>query len=428
MKVVRGMEEGRRALARSGRRVWDRPEDARTVAEVLESVRARGDDALREYTQRFDGVAIDAIEVPRDEWRAAYRDLPRNLRRGLEAVAARVREFHEACMPRTWVDLAHGYGEMFNPLERAGVYSPGGTSAYPSTVLMAAVPARVAGVKEVVLATPPQSDGRPTSVVLAAAHVAGVDRVFRVGGAQAIAALAYGTESVPSVDIVAGPGNIWVTLAKRMVYGEVAVDGLYGPTETVVIADGEADPTHCAADLLAQAEHDPLASPILLTNSERLLERVRREVARQLARLPRRETAAAAFDAHGTAVLVDTLDEAVGLANLYAPEHLCLLVREPWALLRGVRNAGGVFLGDYSPEVIGDYVAGPSHVMPTGGTARFNGPLGVHDFLKVTSVVGLDAEEFARLAPDGIRMAQAEGFGGHARAMRLRLRKWRAAR
>jgi histidinol dehydrogenase len=425
MRVVRGVEAGREALRRGVLRVWDDPATERTVAEILGAVRTGGDAALRDYTSRLDGVQIEALEVPAEEWRAAYRRTPRSLRDALEAVARRVRAFHELCMPKTWVDLNEGFGEMFNPVDRAGIYSPGGSGAYPSTVLMAAIPARVAGVREVVLATPPQRGGAPTEVVLAAAHVAGVDRVFQVGGAQAIAAMAYGTESVPKVDIVCGPGNIYVTLAKRMVFGEVAVDGLYGPTETVVVGDDSADPVHCAADLVAQAEHDPLASPILITTSERLLESVRREVPRQIARLASPKSAEAAFEAHGTAVLVRDVDEAVELANLYAPEHLCLLVREPWSVLRRVRNAGGVFLGDYSPEVMGDYVAGPSHVMPTGGTARFNGPLGVHDFLKVTSLVALDRESFSRLAPDGIRMARAEGFEGHRRAMRLRLQKAR---
>jgi len=422
MRVVRGIEAGREALRRGVLRVWDDPSAVRTVVEILDSVRSRGDAALREYTARLDGVDVERLEVPKEEWRAAYRSVPRSLRDALETVAGRVRDFHQRCLPKTWVDLQKGFGELFNPVDRAGVYCPGGSAAYPSTVLMAAIPARVAGVRDVVVATPPQRDGSATAVVLAAAHVAGVDRVFRAGGAQAIAAMAYGPESVPKVDIVCGPGNIYVTLAKRMVFGEVGVDGLYGPTETVVIADGDADPVHCAADLVAQAEHDPLASPIFITTSEALLERVQREVMRQVARLSSGAAATAAFEAHGTAVLVADAEEAVELANLYAPEHLCLLVNEPWRLLGRVRNAGAAFLGDYSPEVMGDYVAGPSHVMPTGGTARFSGPLGVHDFLKVTSIVALDRESFTDLAPAGMRMARAEGFEGHGNAMRLRLR------
>jgi histidinol dehydrogenase len=318
------------------------------------------------------------------------------------------------------VDFAQGFGELFTPLERVGMYIPGGRAAYPSTVLMTAIPARVAGVPEIILATPGRGAAGPNQAVLAAAHLAGVDRVFQIGGAQAIAAMAYGTETVPRVDMVCGPGNLFVTLAKQMLFGQVAVDGLYGPTETVLIADAEADPAHCAADLLAQAEHDPLASPILVTTSETLLTRVERQLARQLARLPRRDVAARALEDRGVAVVVESLDEALSLANLYAPEHLCLLVRDPWALVGRVRHAGGVFLGAHSPEVMGDYVAGPSHVMPTGGTARFSSPLGVHQFLKVSSLVALREATFFSLAADGARLARAEGLEGHARAMAVR--------
>jgi histidinol dehydrogenase len=343
-------------------------------------------------------------------------------------VARRVEAFHQACLPRTWVDFAQGFGERFTPLERVGIYIPGGRAAYPSTLLMTAVPARVAGVQEIIVATPGRGPTGPSPAVLAAAHIAGVHRVFQIGGAQAIAAMAYGTQTVPRVDMVCGPGNLFVTLAKQMLFGQVAVDGLYGPTETVVIADGGADPALCAADL-AQAEHDPLASPIFITTSETLLPRVERQVARQLARLPRHEVAARALEEGGLAVTVEDLEQALSLANLYAPEHLCLLVRDPWALVGRVRHAGGVFVGDHSPEVMGDYVAGPSHVMPTGGTARFSSPLGVHQFLKVSSLVALGEPAFFSLAADGARLARAEGLEGHARAMAVRgkgrgRRKW----
>ncbi len=288
---------------------------------------------------------------------------------------------------------------------------------------MTAIPARVAGVSEVVVATPPRVGASPDPGVLVACDIAGVDRVYRVGGAQAVAALAYGTASVPRVDLVCGPGNLFVTIAKKLLFGAVAVDGLYGPTETVLIADGEADPVLCAADLLAQAEHDPLSSPVFITTSEALAEQVEQELQAQLEKLDRRDVASQALEGQGRLITVNTLEEAFQLANQYAPEHLCLNLRDPWKHLDRVRHAGGVFLGEGSPEVVGDYVAGPSHQMPTGGTARFSSVLGVHHFLKVTSVVGLDPETYARLAPAGARIARAEGFGGHAHALESRLKR-----
>lgn len=437
MRVVKGYEAGRKALDRGAQRVWDAasPEtldgiEARfgerltprqAVQRVLDDVRDGGDAAVRRYAEMLDGGAPESLEAPSSALRQAYDDTEPELRAALHTAADRIRAFHEACMPRSWRDPATGLGERFTAMARAGVYAPGGQAAYPSTVLMTAVPARVAGVGEIVLATPSRQGAGPNPAVLAAAYVAGVDRVFQIGGAQAIAAMAYGTESVPKVDIVCGPGNIFVTLAKQMVYGEVAVDGLYGPTETLVIADASVDPVVCAADLLAQAEHDTLASPVLITTSRDTLESVRAEVERQLVTLPKRDIASAAVENQGVAVLVDDLDQAMALANLYGPEHMCLLVEEPQRLLDSVRNAGGVFLGEASPEVAGDYIAGPSHVMPTGGTARFNSALGVHQFLKVTNVIGLDSEVFHALGEDAARLAEAEGLEGHARAARLRL-------
>ena len=438
MRVVHGYDQGREVLDRGLRRDWDdvtpamlddsqrifgeRLTPREAVARILSDVRDGGDDALRRYSRLLDGASSSqkSLEVPKEAWKQAYRELPAALKRSLDTVIRRVRAFHQACMPRTWVDFAQGYGELFTPLERVGVYAPGGRAAYPSTVLMTAVPARVAGVEEIILVTPSRGDEGPSRTVLAAAHAAGVDRVFQIGGAQAIAALAYGTEEVPKVDMVCGPGNLFVTLAKQMVYGHVAVDGLFGPTETVVVADDAANPSLCAADLIAQAEHDPLASPVFITTSEPLWRRVEQDIERQLARLPKREVAAQAFDHGGVAVIVDQLEEAVSLANLFAPEHLCLMVAEPWKLLGKVRHAGGVFVGEHSPEVMGDYVAGPSHVMPTGGTARFSSPLGVHQFLKVSSLVTLSKETFDCLAPDGAALARAEGLEGHARAMTAR--------
>ena len=437
MRVVKGYEAGRRALDRGARRVWDSASPdtldrieslfgehlspRQAVQRVLDDVREHGDAAVRRYAEMLDGGAPDSLEATASELRAAYDETPQDLRSALHTAADRVRAFHEACLPKSWLDPATGLGEQFTAMARAGVYAPGGQAAYPSTVLMTAVPARVAGVDEIVLATPSQQGLGPNPAVLAAAYVAGVDRVFQIGGAQAIAAMAYGTESVPKVDIVCGPGNIFVTLAKQMVYGEVAVDGLYGPTETLVIADASVDPVVCAADLLAQAEHDTLASPVLITTSAAALDGVCAEIERQLRTLPKRDIASAAIENQGVAVLVDDLEQAVSLANLFGPEHMCLLVEEPRLLLGSIRNAGGVFLGEASPEVAGDYIAGPSHVMPTGGTARFNSSLGVHQFLKVTSIIGLDDAAFHALGEDAVRLAEAEGLEGHARAARLRL-------
>ena len=437
MRVVKGYEAGRAALERGAQRVWDAasPEmldgiEARfgerltprqAVQRVLDDVRDGGDAAVRRYAEMLDGGAPESLEAPASALKREYDDTEPELRAALHTAADRIRAFHEACLPKSWMDPATGLGERFTAMARAGLYAPGGQAAYPSTVLMTAVPARVAGVEEIVLATPSRHGGGPNPAVLAAAYVAGVDRVFQIGGAQAIAAMAYGTESVPKVDIVCGPGNIFVTLAKQMVYGEVAVDGLFGPTETLVIADASVDPAVCAADLLAQAEHDTLASPVLITTDAATLDGVRAEIERQLRTLPKRDIATAAVENQGVAVLVDDLDQAVSLANLFGPEHMCLLVEEPRRLLGGIRNAGGVFLGEASPEVAGDYIAGPSHVMPTGGTARFNSPLGVHQFLKVTSVVALDDEVFHALGEDAARLAEAEGLEGHARAARIRL-------
>ena len=429
MRVVKGYEAGRKALERGAQRVWDAasPEmldgieaPLRRAADAAASRAAHPRRRARGRRRRRPPLRRDArrrrarlpSEAPASSLRQAYDDTEPELRAALHTAADRIRAFHEACLPKSWMDAATGLGERFTAMARAGVYAPGGQAAYPSTALMTAVPARVAGVEEVVLATPARRGGGPNPAVLAAAYVAGVDRVFQIGGAQAIAAMAYGTETVPKVDIVCGPGNIFVTLAKQMVYGEVAVDGLYGPTETLVIADASADPAVCAADLLAQAEHDTLASPVLITTDAGTLDGVRAEIERQLRTLPKRDIAAAAVENQGVAVLVDDLDQAVSLANLYGPEHMCLLVEEPRRLLGGIRNAGGVFLGEASPEVAGDYIAGPSHVMPTGGTARFSSPLGVHQFLKVTSVIALDEEVFHALGEDAARLAGGGGAGG----------------
>ena len=439
MRVLNGVEEGRRALDRGAfnrdqgsspemaagiERIFGQPmTPEEVVARIITDVADRGDDAVREYTRRLDGAEPASLELTREEVTRAASTVPPEVVEALRTSASRVRQFHASTMPRPWMDMDNGFGEVITPVERVGVYIPGGRAAYPSTVLMTAIPARVAGVRDIVLITPPRGEQGPPPAVMAAAQVAGVSRVFQVGGAQAIAALAYGTESIPKVDMICGPGNIFVTLAKKMVYGQVGIDGLEGPTETLIIADETADPALCAADLLGQAEHDLLATPVLITTCAELITPIQEEVRRQLDALPRSDTAASSIDRRGAFVVVDRLDEAIELANEYAPEHLCLLISDPWSAVPKVRHTGGIFLGDYSPEVMGDYVAGPSHVMPTGGTARFNSCLGVAQFIKRTPVVALDPSMARRLTGTAATLARAEDFDAHARAVEIRLER-----
>ena len=392
----------------------------RAVELVLERVREGGDAALRDLSSKLDGAQLEAFEVPPADVADAYGQVPDELVQAMELAARRIRKFHEASLPKSWMDFDEGYGELVIPVERVGAYVPGGTAPLFSTVLMTAIPARVAGVSEVMVCTPSPQGRSQSAAVLVAADIAGVDRIFRLGGAQAIAAMAYGTETVPRVDLVCGPGNIFVTLAKKLLFGEVGIEGLYGPTETVVIADETANPTLCAADLVAQAEHDVLATSVLITTSPDLAEAVEKEVELRAGRLDRASTARASLEERGYVVIVDGLDEALALANRFAPEHLSLMVREPLNHIRQVRSAGAVFLGEFSHEVLGDYVAGPSHVMPTGGTARFSSGLGVRSFLKVSPVVGLDTETSAALAQVASLMARAEGLTGHAEAAEIR--------
>ncbi len=433
MRIVHGYEQGRALLERRPGFETNVPPSVERrntelfgaalsavegVRRILADVRERGDDAVRDYARRIDGQDLTSLEVPQERWAAAEQGLPTDLTAALYTAAGRIRGFHQAAMPKAWQDDARGYGETVVPLERVGLYVPGGTASYPSTVLMTAIPAKVAGVGQVVMCTPD-----PSPVVLAAARIAGVDQLFQIGGAQAIGAMAFGTESVPQVDKVCGPGNIFVALAKREVYGMVDIDGLYGPTETMVIADDSADPALCAADLLAQAEHDEMASPMLLTTSAAMAERVTAEVERQLCTLDRRAIARAAIDGQGVTVVVDTPEQAIALANAFAPEHVSLLVREPAKYVRLIQHAGGIFVGESSPEVIGDYVAGPSHTMPTGGSARFASYLGVHHFLKHVPVVSLSVAQMRELGPSAMALGMAEGLTAHARAMELHLER-----
>lgn len=391
------------------------------VERILAEVRSGGNAALLDYAGRFDGAAPSSLEATKEEITEAYARVSKKLVSALNLAAERIRSFHSHGQRRSWIDLQEGaLGYRVHPLQRVGIYVPGGTASYPSTLLMAAVPARVAGVKEIIVTTP-SPGGTIHPATLVAADIAGVDRVFKVGGAQAIAALAFGTESIPRVDKICGPGNIFVQLAKKLVYGQVDIDGLYGPTELIIVADETANPAFCAADLLAQAEHDALASAILITTSLSLATKVKREIETQIAGLGRREIILSSLQSNGGIILVADMEQAAELVNDYAPEHLSLMMHDPWPCLDKVRNAGAVFIGEDSPEVLGDYVAGPSHVLPTGGTARFNSPLNTDDFLKTTSIIGLDSETLAKIGPSAAAIAHAEGLDGHARAAELRL-------
>ena len=400
------------------------PEQA--VARLLADVRARGDEALRKWTARIDSLTMDALEIPAEEWQAAYDRLPADLVEAMTLSAERIRDFHTRQPIPCWTTDAMGgmMGQKLMPLERVGIYVPGGTAPLPSSLLMAAIPARVAGVDEIYVCTPAdRQTGRVSDIMLAAAHIAGIDRLFTLGGALAVGALAYGTETVPRVDKIVGAGGLFTTVAKRQVYGSVGLDGIYGPTETVVVADDTANPAWVAADMLAQAEHDVLATAILLTPSREMADRVQIEIARQLEDLSRAETAATALEGQGGAVITPDLETAVQLADEFAPEHLCLSVKEPELWADRIRNAGGIFLGEHSFEVLGDYVAGPSHIMPTGGTARFKGPVNVLDFVKVINIIGLDAETAAGLCPAAARIANAESLTAHGAAATQRMTK-----
>jgi histidinol dehydrogenase len=393
------------------------------VSRILADVRARGDAAVLDWTRQLDGVELTGLLISREEIEAAYAETPEAVRQALSLAAERIRAFHEKQKPKSWLDWTDGgaLGQRVTPLARVGVYVPGGSAPLPSSLLMAVLPAQVAGVPEIVVATPPTRTGHVQPVTLAAAHVAGVTRVYAMGGAQAIAALAFGTASVGPVDKIVGPGGLFVTLAKRQVFGAVGIDGLYGPTETLLIADDSANPAWVAADLLAQAEHDELATSLLLTTSRGLAEAVIREIEKQSGPLARRAIIAKSLQGQGAIVVVDTLEQAIDLANAYAPEHLCLLLKEPWRWIGQVQNAGGIFVGEWTNEALGDYVIGPSHVMPTAGTARFTSALNVNDFVKITSIFSINAPDARELGEAAATLAEAEGLTAHANAIRQRL-------
>jgi len=393
------------------------------VGEILRDVAENGDKALFHYAKLFDRAELAALEVPQSELEAALEETPKELLSAMQTAAENIRAFHR-------MQVREGFrmqkpdgsylGQKITPIERVGLYIPGGTASYPSTVLMNAIPAKIAGCAQIVMVSPPSKNGRIASPILAAAKLAGVDRVFQMGGAQAIAALAYGTETVPKVDKIVGPGNAYVAEAKRQVFGRVSIDMIAGPSEILIIADENANPAFLAADLLSQAEHDVLASAILITPSLALAGRVSEEVERQLKLLPREEIARASIEKNGKILIAGDLASAVALSNRLAPEHLELCVSDPEALLEQVTNAGSVFLGGSCPEALGDYLAGPNHTLPTGGTARFSSPLGVDDFIKKTQYTFFTPEALAGLSGQIATFARAEGLEAHARAALIR--------
>ncbi|MDA1278763.1 MAG: histidinol dehydrogenase [Chloroflexi bacterium] len=393
------------------------------AARVIQIVRSEGDRGLRRISAALDGTSPGILEVPQSEIDSALEDLDPATRTALELAADRVRKFQIRGLPKSWSDGTGEFGEKVTPLHSVAAYVPGGTAPLASTVIMTVVPAVVAGVSEIIVATPAAGESMPHDAILAAAKIAGASRVFKIGGAQAIAALAYGTESVPAVDLICGPGNAWVTAAKKQVYGDVGIDGLYGPTETLVIADESANPQFAASDLIAQAEHDVVALPILIALSEEIVDRIEVEIERQLESLPRGHIASAAIDNRGVAVVVNNTAEAIDVANAASPEHMCIITSDAAELAEMVRNAGGLFIGEWSAEVMADYVAGPSHVMPTAGTARFSSALSVRNFVRVTPVLNFDSETFLELSVHAESLAKIEGLQGHASASEYRRRQ-----
>lgn len=427
MKIIKTSDKG---FEREFKRIVDRgksfdPAFEKKVSAILQDVEKRGDRALFGYTKRFDGVTLTAktVEVSPLEIREALCSVTKQQRAVLTLAARRIDRYHKRQRLASWSYREEGVelGQKIVPLSRVGIYAPGGLAPYPSTVLMAAIPARIAGVREIIM-TSPVGRGGLNPIIVAAAQIAGVDRIFKVGGAQAVAAMAYGTEAVPAVDKIVGPGNAWVATAKKLVFGRTGIDMIAGPSEILVIADRTADPAVAAADLLSQAEHDELASSVLLTPDEDLAKRVSAEIKAQLKLLSRESIAVKAIRDYGLVVVTQDLAEAVEVANRFAPEHLELLVTDPKALLAGIRSAGAVFLGHCTPEALGDYLAGPNHILPTGGTARFSSPLGVYDFVKRISVLSFDAKALAKYGKPAAEFAAMEGLDAHGKSVLARLR------
>ena len=412
-------------------RICDRSNDAdiqpkeAVVKEIVTDVRQKGDRALLEYTEKFDRQAYTAnqLKVSGSELDAAYQQISKDLLRAIQVACQKIEAFHRQRVPKSWVQFEENevvLGKRYTPVDRAGLYVPGGRASYPSTVLMNAVPAKVAEVPRIVMVTPPGQDGKINPAVLVAAQEAGIEEIYRVGGAQAIGALAYGTETIPKVDVITGPGNIYVTLAKKMVYGTVGIDSLAGPSEVLIIADAEANPIYVAADMLAQAEHDPMAAAILITTDRSLAQKVQQEVTKQLADHPRKVLTEKAIAHYGLIVIVDSLEQAAELSNLFAPEHLELEIAEPWDLIGQIRHAGAIFIGNSTPEATGDYLAGPNHTLPTSGAARYASALGVETFMKHSSLIQYSAKALKNMSSTIQILAQAEGLPSHRDSVKFR--------
>ncbi len=397
---------------------------AETVAEIIKNVRENGDEALFEYCEKFDKAQLSSLAVTKEEIDEALSLVEPEFLEILEKAAKNIRKFHSRQVRNSFIindEDGIVIGQKIIPVDRAGLYVPGGTAAYPSTVLMDAIPAKIAGCREVVMVTPPTKDGKVNPVILAAAYVAGIDRIFKVGGAQAIAALAYGTQSIPKVDKIVGPGNAFVAEAKKQVFGVVSIDMIAGPSEILIVADGKSNPAYIAADLLSQAEHDKMASAVLVTDSEELARNVSTELEKQIPLLERREIARESIDVNGKIIVADTLDAAIEIANEIAPEHLELCVDNPFDKLDSIRHAGSIFMGRNCPEALGDYFAGPNHTLPTSGTAKFSSPLSVDDFIKKTQYTYYTKDALKKVAFDVAAFAKKEGLTAHAKSAVIRV-------
>lgn len=404
-------------------RVTPQADVAAIVADIIAAVRKNGDEALKDYTKRFDGADLDSLQVSQEAWDEAVSQVEPEFLAVLNRAAENIRAFHSRQVRNSFVIAQQPgviLGQKVTPIEKVGLYVPGGTAAYPSTVLMDCIPAKIAGCPEIVMVSPPGKDGGLNPAILAAAKIAGVDKVFKVGGAQAIAALAYGTETVPKVDKIVGPGNAFVAEAKKQVFGKVSIDMIAGPSEILILADGKSNPVHVAGDMLSQAEHDKLASAVLVTESLDLARAVAEELERQIPQLPRAEIARASIENGGKIIVAESLMDGIAIANEIAPEHLELMVDDPFAYLDAVKNAGSIFLGRSCPEALGDYFAGPNHTLPTSGTARFSSPLSVDDFVKKSQFTYYTADALGRAAADIDRFSQKEGLQAHGKSVLLR--------
>ena len=425
IKITESIEEAKSELKRITARTSGNVQDEakKVVTDILNNVSERGDEALKEYTSRFDGFLAESLQVSQESILRAWEETPKALQDSLLLAKKRIEKFHTQQVPKNITYIGpHGesLGRRWSPVEKAGIYVPGGRAAYPSTVLMNAIPAYVAGVNQIIMVSPANSQGNINQTVLAAAHITGINKVFRIGGAQAIGALANGTESIPKVDVISGPGNIYVTLAKKNVYGKVGIDSLAGPSEILIIADQSAKLEHVASDMLAQSEHDPLASAILITTDKQLGENLPAEIKRQLMNHPRLEICRKSIQNWGLIAICDDLETCVKLSDAFAPEHLELLVEDPKKLSKSIKNAGAIFMGSWSPEAIGDYLGGPNHTLPTSGTARFASALGVETFMKNTSLIDFSKEAFDETKNAVIQLANSEGLHSHAESIKIR--------